>query len=141
VSTYRLFPVIDHTSAIYCSEYRGPYFGNWELAASNEPFNGDKNCRSYANRSGYMIPLDEDGMNALTRSKGKDFAITELEVWEVQLSPEFNKEDYLKRMDAIIDRNIETYGKFKQEEDDGLGNKTKINYIKTINKRSTRYNK
>jgi hypothetical protein len=34
-------------------------------------------------------------------------------VWEVQLSPDFNREDYLKRMDAIITNNIETYGKFK----------------------------
>jgi hypothetical protein len=62
-------------------------------------------------------------------------------VWEVKLSPDFNKEDYLKRMDAIIDRNIETYGKFKQEEDDGLGNKTEINYAEKIREYSTRYNK
>jgi hypothetical protein len=60
-----------------------------------------------------MIPLDEDGNNALTRLKGGKFTITELEVWEVQLSPDFNREGYLKRMDAIITNNIDTYGKFK----------------------------
>jgi hypothetical protein len=44
-------------------------------------------------------------------------------------------------MDAIIDRNIETYGKFKQEEDYGDGNMTEINYAEKIRENSTRYNK
>jgi hypothetical protein len=48
----------------------------------SEPFNGDNNCRSYANRAGYKIPF-KDGKNMLTGSGNEKFTITELEVWEV----------------------------------------------------------
>jgi hypothetical protein len=57
-------------------------------------------------------------------------------VWEVQLSPDFNKEDYLKRMDAIITNNIDTYGKFKQ-----TFKGKEINYAERIRKSSSRFNK
>jgi hypothetical protein len=52
-----------------------------ELSA-NAPFNGDDNCRSYANKPGYKIPL-KDGKNMLTGSRDEHFTITELEVLEV----------------------------------------------------------
>ncbi len=80
------------TYAIYCRDDCGPYFGQAELAAHNEPFNGENNCRSYVNRDGYAIPKGEDGTNMLTNEKCeygrwyKDlcmFTIVELEVWEV----------------------------------------------------------
>ncbi len=61
----------------------GPRFGDSELSASYEPFNGDNKCRSYANYKGYRIP-QEDGKNALTNQKGTDFTITELEVWSIK---------------------------------------------------------
>ena len=45
---------------IYCNSYLGPCFhgGNGaELDAWHKPFNGKDNCRSWANQSGYNIPL------------------------------------------------------------------------------------
>jgi hypothetical protein len=56
-----------------------------ELSACREPFNGDGNCRSYANEPGYRIPVDGAGTNMLTNTNNKyqDFTITELEVWQV----------------------------------------------------------
>jgi hypothetical protein len=63
----------------------GPCFsgGSYtELVARDEPLNGDNNCRSNENQSGYKIPL-KDGKNMLTGSGNEDFTITELEVWEV----------------------------------------------------------
>ena len=71
-------------NAIYCRSNYGPCFtGNRyaELIAC-EPFNGEKNCRSHANYSGYNIPL-EGGKNMLTNEKDIDFTISELEVWGV----------------------------------------------------------
>ncbi len=69
-----------------CHSERGPCFkgGVWsELSASDEPFNGDGNCWSYAKLPGYRIPVDGAGTNMLTNNKGDEFTITELEVWEV----------------------------------------------------------
>jgi hypothetical protein len=72
---------------IYCSSNIGPCFNGGdgsELSAAYEPFNGDNACRSYAKKPGYDIPVDGTGTNMLTYKKGKDFTITELEVWEVK---------------------------------------------------------
>jgi hypothetical protein len=64
----------------------GPCFrgcdGN-DLSARYEPFNGDGKCFSYANLSGYRIPVDGAGTNMLTNNKDDNFTITELEVWQV----------------------------------------------------------
>jgi hypothetical protein len=63
----------------------GPYFGGdyCDLSACDEPFNGDGNCFSHANKPCYRIPVDGAGTNMLTNNKDNSFAITELEVWEV----------------------------------------------------------
>ncbi len=55
----------------------------FELAAWNQPFNEKKHCLSWANKSGYQIPV-EGGKNMLTNLKGIEFKISELEVWEVK---------------------------------------------------------
>ena len=71
---------------IYCHSDCGPYFsgdGNSELSAYSEPFNGYTNCRSWAKKPGYDIPVDGAGTNMLTNKKDGKFTITELEVWEV----------------------------------------------------------
>ena len=64
----------------------GPSFigdSSFELAAYDQPFNGDNKCYSCANAPGYKIPI-EDGKNMLTNKKDGNFTITELEVWEVK---------------------------------------------------------
>jgi hypothetical protein len=46
--------------AIRCYSGFGPYFTGddySELNAWNQPFNGENNCRSWANKHGYQIPL------------------------------------------------------------------------------------
>jgi hypothetical protein len=69
---------------IYCYSGCGPcYGGGPDLGAWEKPFNGDDQCRSWANKSGYNIPL-KDGKNMLTNKENGDFTITELEVWEVE---------------------------------------------------------
>ncbi len=70
-----------------CGSWLGPCFIgiNWsELDAGREPFNGDGNCRSRANESGYRIPVDGAGKNMLTNLENWKFTITELEVWQVE---------------------------------------------------------
>jgi hypothetical protein len=66
----------------------GPAFaggGAWELAAYDAPFNGENNCYSWANRKGYKIGMETDGVtNKLTRKKDGRFTITELEVWSLK---------------------------------------------------------
>ena len=65
----------------------GPAFGEdgWEIAAWDEPFNGENNCSSYANYSGYKIGMETDGVtNKLTRKENGRFTITELEVWSLK---------------------------------------------------------
>jgi hypothetical protein len=63
-----------------------------ELCAYDAPFNGNKNCRSYANKPGYSIGVD-GGKNTLTNSETGYITISELEVWEIvnvkNLAPEF----------------------------------------------------
>ena len=77
------FPCKDPSEVIKCGKYYGPIFGYFtELSAFYEPFNG--NCRSYANRPGYRIPVDGAGTNMLTNNKDGWFTITELEVWQVK---------------------------------------------------------
>jgi hypothetical protein len=75
-------------AGIFCRSDCGPIFkadgNNCELAALNEPFNGDKKCYSEANLPGFGIGCDSDGNNLLTNQKdGELFTITELEVWEI----------------------------------------------------------
>jgi hypothetical protein len=67
---------------IYCDSDFGPHFGDWDLSTFNEPFNGDRNCGSNANKSSYGIPKEGD-KNMLTNQKDGKFTITEFEVWEV----------------------------------------------------------
>jgi hypothetical protein len=68
---------------------RGPYFGWGELAVYNEPFNKPNECWSFANHSGYKIPVNSEGIHMLTNKKLKkdeedsEFTITEIEVWGV----------------------------------------------------------
>jgi hypothetical protein len=61
----------------------GPVFTGGELAAST-PFNGENKCTSWANKAGYKIGMETDGVtNKLTRKKDGKFTITELEVWSL----------------------------------------------------------
>ncbi len=56
-----------------------------DLAAANEPFNGENKCYSWANNPGYKIGKETDGVtNKLTRKKDGEFTITELEVWSLK---------------------------------------------------------
>jgi hypothetical protein len=81
------FPSKRTGKEIYCHSNFGPCFSGYsdysDLSVSIEPFNGDTNCSSFANKPGYKIPVDEAGTNMLTNKKDGDFTITELEVWEV----------------------------------------------------------
>ena len=64
----------------------GPCFAgdsNVDLCAMYEPFNGDNNCVSRAEKAGYAIPVDGAGVNMLTNKKDGLFTIVELEVWQV----------------------------------------------------------
>jgi hypothetical protein len=87
LSCARLFPSQHSGSDIYCGWNRGPYFGGnggVELAAVYQSFNGENNCCSFANKPGYMIEMETDGVtNKLTRKKDGGFTITELEVWSL----------------------------------------------------------
>ena len=57
----------------------------WELAAWDAPFNGKNSCCSWANKSGYKIGKEADGVtNKLMRKKDGAFTITELEVWSLK---------------------------------------------------------
>ena len=64
----RQFPNSKEGNATYGYSRSGPCFsgdGYIELSAFDEPFNGDRKCRSYANYRGYKIPI-EGGKNMLT---------------------------------------------------------------------------
>jgi hypothetical protein len=65
---------------IYCDSACGPCYGCAELAAHYQLFNGDGNCRSYANNNTYKIPEDKDGKNMLTNKRIAYFLITEIKV-------------------------------------------------------------
>jgi hypothetical protein len=67
----------------------GPEFGSrggwWELVTCDAPFNGENKCCSFANKEGYNIGMETDGVtNKLTRKKDGKFTITELEVWSLK---------------------------------------------------------
>jgi hypothetical protein len=79
----RVFPVRDHSNAIYLDKSTGPGFGSAELKAYTSPFNGYNNCRSYANRAYYLITTDSQGRNMLTNQLGEHFTCLEIEVWQV----------------------------------------------------------
>ena len=88
LTTRKLFKCNKHEWAITCCKLYGPVFGAGELAASNEPFNGNNNCRSNANCDVYKIEKDSKEIHMLTNLKCKGlftsfFSISELEVWEV----------------------------------------------------------
>ena len=69
---------------ICCRSDRGPYYGYGpELGVYYEPFNGDDECRSFANEKGFKIPK-EGGKNKLTNNEKNIFTITELEVWQIK---------------------------------------------------------
>ena len=72
-----------YETAIYCDSRYGPAFGN--LRPYDEPFNGDKKCRCFANESTYRIGKDSSGRNLLSLSADKynRFTISELEVWHL----------------------------------------------------------
>ena len=72
----------EEKGGIYCHRTRGLYYGDAELSTTYEPFNGENNCFSYANYTGYNIP-EEGGKNRLTNKEGCSFTITELEVWQI----------------------------------------------------------
>ena len=64
----RQFPNSKEGNATYGYSRSGPCFsgdGYLELCAYSEPFNGHGKCYSFANKSGYNIPI-EGGMNMLT---------------------------------------------------------------------------
>lgn len=63
---------------VYLRSDCGPAFSvlGTELSASKAPFNGANQCKSYANRPGFEIPLDEDtGVNKLTNRKDGWFTV------------------------------------------------------------------
>jgi hypothetical protein len=71
LSCQRQFPNLGTDKAIRCGSGLGPCFdggGSVELAAYNEPFNGDRMCYSHADGLGYCIPVDDSGTNMLTNS-------------------------------------------------------------------------
>jgi hypothetical protein len=83
LTSCRHFPSQKYGNEIRCSREIGPTFGNDELGAYFEPFNGDSSCSSFANRNSFNIPV-EDGKNMLTNRENGDFTISELEVWQVE---------------------------------------------------------
>jgi len=65
LSCERHFPNKGTGEEISCRSDRGPRFREGELTAVNEPFNGNENCFSFANESGYCIPI-KGGKNMLS---------------------------------------------------------------------------
>ena len=93
LTTHTSFPCTDPSYAIVCKKDRGPYFGEGDLSAFDEPFNEENACRSYTNEDPYSIPRNSEGINMLTnqKSKGLDsdwcqFTISEIEVWGVSFN-------------------------------------------------------
>jgi hypothetical protein len=101
VTTSTAFPIKKEESgwAVYCNKLNGrPDYGISELDANNEPFNKERACRSWINKSGgstYSVKVDSNGKNLLTGQMSEDygkyydckFTISELEVWEVKIKP------------------------------------------------------
>jgi hypothetical protein len=77
LTSKRHFPSKQNESGILFSKDKGPCFGdgaNYELIAWYQPLNGDKNCLSWANKSGFSIPLEEK-INILTNKLDGKFTI------------------------------------------------------------------
>jgi hypothetical protein len=83
LSRQRHFTSTGHGDEIVCYSDCGPYYGYGELRAWQEPFNGDENCVSYANRANFKIK-EEGGKNMLTNEENGYFTITELEIWSIK---------------------------------------------------------
>ena len=73
----RHFPSKASGKDIKCNSDRGPSFmgASGELTAGFVPFNGNKNCWSYANYDAYKIPLVGE-INQLTNQKDGNFTIS-----------------------------------------------------------------
>ncbi len=65
LSCQRHFPNKGTGKEIWCCTSWGPNYGINELKAST-PFNGQGNCRSWADESAYGIPK-EGGKNTITK--------------------------------------------------------------------------
>ena len=91
LTSERYFPCVSPTDAVRCMKESGQEFGMGELLAFKSPFNQDKAFLSWANQSGYNIPVDSEGINMLTNLKYNNelsknhcwFTVSELEVWGV----------------------------------------------------------
>lgn len=86
--TYRRhFPVKNPEKAIRRVAEWGPYFGDGELGAWDEPFNEYGMCLSIPDNDepvAFDIKPNEAGINPLTNSNEVNFTISELEVWLVE---------------------------------------------------------
>ena len=65
LTTHKSFPKLN-SPAITCWKDKGPSFGNWDLAASEEPFNKEGSCLSIPNEDCYNISRNNEGINILT---------------------------------------------------------------------------
>ncbi len=83
LSCQRHFPNSRTGKEIWCGTKWGPTYGDDELSANTQPFNGENKCRSIAGKPYYRIP-EEGEKNTLTNKKGNTFTITELEVWSIK---------------------------------------------------------
>ena len=68
LTTNKVFKCQDHSMAIECYKGYGPVFGNGELGTV-QPFNGNNQCWSYAEHSGYRIGIDGENKSDLTNLK------------------------------------------------------------------------
>jgi hypothetical protein len=62
----------------------GPYFGEGELGAFDEPFNSYGMGLSLPGEPVYQLQINDQGVNPLTNSKEVNFTISELEVWLIE---------------------------------------------------------
>jgi hypothetical protein len=62
----------------------GPYFGEGELGAWQEPFNETDYGLSMTYEQGYQLNTYELGKNPLTNLEGFYFTISELEIWHIE---------------------------------------------------------
>ena len=84
LSSSRQFPSQQGKGGINGYPNYGPAFGCKTFAdlRAEEPFNGDNQCCSGANCSGYLISKEGD-KNMLTNKERVRFTISEIEVWQV----------------------------------------------------------
>ena len=78
-----MLKTVDPKNSIYCSASRGPYFG-WSgcLGASESPFNGARNCKSYVDSNSFGNTKDNQG-NSIFTGKKEYFTAVEFEVFKV----------------------------------------------------------